>query len=127
MHGQGFSDLIADAHHGIERGHRLLEDERDAGTANPPHVALGQRDEVTPFEHDAASGDAARRLEQPEDRKRGHRLAAARLADEAKCFAGRDLKAHVVHHRDGRTRALEDHAEMLDVQERVSHYAVATP
>ena len=32
--------------------------ERDAGAANPAHVAFGQREEVTSFEHDTACGHA---------------------------------------------------------------------
>ena len=39
----GFGNLIADAHHRIQSGHRLLEDHRDALAAYMLHLASGQR------------------------------------------------------------------------------------
>ena len=41
-------------------------------------------------------------LEEPQDRERGHRLAAARFADEPERLAGGDLEAHILDRRDGR-------------------------
>ena len=75
------------------------------GAAHRAHLALGQRQQVAALEQDAAAGDAARRLQQPQDRQRGHRLAAARLADQAERLARRDLKADVVDGRDAATGA----------------------
>ena len=40
----------------IERGHRLLEDDRDAATANCPHLVLLQREEISTVEIDFARG-----------------------------------------------------------------------
>ena len=38
---RSFADLLADAHHRIERGHRLLEDHRDrAAPQIPPRVLV---------------------------------------------------------------------------------------
>ena len=34
-------NLVSDAHHRIERGHRLLEDHADAGAANMAHLRFG--------------------------------------------------------------------------------------
>jgi hypothetical protein len=43
----GFGDLIPDAHHWIERGHRLLKDHGEARTADVVHVRrLGTLEEV---------------------------------------------------------------------------------
>ena len=50
VHGQRFGNVRADAHHRIERGHRLLEHEPDAGAAHAPHLAFGQRQQVAALE-----------------------------------------------------------------------------
>ena len=44
----------------------------------------------SPFEQDAAADDAARRVDQAEDRVAGHRLAGAGLADQAQHLAAAD-------------------------------------
>jgi hypothetical protein len=118
---QRFGDLVADAHDRIERGHRLLEDERDPRAPHLAHLAFRERKEVLAFEENRAAGDAAGRLEQPQDGKRGHRLPAARLAHEAERFARRHLKADVVHRCDRRTGAGEGHRQVLNVKERRVH------
>ena len=41
---------VADPHHRVERGHRLLEDEADPGAAHLPHFFLGQRQQVAALE-----------------------------------------------------------------------------
>ena len=38
MRQHSFGDLIAHAHHGIQRSHRLLEDHADRGTADAAHL-----------------------------------------------------------------------------------------
>src|SRR6188768_2401615 len=83
VHAERFSDLIADTHHRVERGHRLLEDERDSRAADTAHLALRQREQIASVEEYASGGDAAWGLQEPENGKRRHRLAAARFADQA--------------------------------------------
>ena len=52
--------------------------------AHLPHLALGQRQQIAAAEEHAAADDAAGRIaHQAQDRQRGHRLAAARFADDA--------------------------------------------
>ncbi len=51
------ADLIADAAQRIERGHRLLEDHRDAGAAHPPHFRGGGRRQIAAFKHHPAAID----------------------------------------------------------------------
>ena len=46
--------LRAEREHRIERRHRVLEDHRDAGAAQPPHVVGRQRQQVLAVERDAA-------------------------------------------------------------------------
>ena len=42
----GFGDLVADAHHGIQSGHWFLEDHGDAGAAQLTHRVVGQGGEI---------------------------------------------------------------------------------
>ena len=102
MDEKGLGNLIADREDRVQRRHRLLEDERDLGAAHRAHLGLGERQQIASPETDAASGDSARRLDQPQNRHRRDRLAAARLADEPERLARPHLEAHVV---DGRNRA----------------------
>ena len=50
VHGQRFLDLAADGEDRVEGGHRLLEDEADAGAADPAHAALIEREQVLAVE-----------------------------------------------------------------------------
>ena len=75
--------------------------------------------QVAALELDAAAGDASGRHDEPDDRQRGHRLAAAGFADEPERFAAADRERHVV---DGRglaaVREREHRAEALDARAR---------
>src|SRR5215207_6560690 len=118
MDGEGFGDLIADPHNWVQRRHRLLEDQRDARAPDLAHFALGEGQQIAPLEQDLAAGDAPGRLQQPQDRERGDRLAAPRFTDHAQRFTWRDLEADVVHRRDATTAAGEGNAEMLYVEKK---------
>jgi hypothetical protein len=52
-------NLIADAHHRIERGHRLLKNQRDARATHFAHFAFGQGEKIAALEHHAAARDSA--------------------------------------------------------------------
>jgi hypothetical protein len=97
---QGFRDLVADGEDGVERRHRLLEDHRDSVAAQLSQGARVETDEVLALEQDAPAGDAARRLrDEAQEGKGRHRLAAARLADEAQALAWPQGEGHLLHHR----------------------------
>ncbi len=64
---QRFRDLIADREHGVERRHRLLEDQRDPGAADRSHLGFLQRAQIASLEQDAAGGDPARWLDEAHD------------------------------------------------------------
>ena len=89
---QHFLDLEADGEHRVERRHRLLEDHRDVGAAQVLQLAARQRREVAPAVDDLAVriDDRVLGRQQAEDRKRGDRLAGARLAHQrdGRCCAG---------------------------------------
>src|SRR5437764_853948 len=84
VNSRDFGDLISDSEHGIERGHRLLKDHRDAIAANVSHLFVAQGDEIFSLELDAAAGfDSAGWLDQSEDRKGGDGFSAARFSDDS--------------------------------------------
>ena len=118
-------DLLADGVHRVERRHRLLEDHRDLVAADALHLAVAERHEVAPLEHDPAPlPDLARRLDQPHDRERADRLAAAGLTDEAEGLAGVELEVDPVDGPDRPLAGTEPRPQVLDPQE-LSHARLA--
>ena len=72
-------------------------------------------DEILSVEQDlAARLDAARRADQAQDRQRGHRLAAARLADEPDRLARADLEADAVDRAGDAVLGVEVRAEIAN-------------
>jgi hypothetical protein len=119
---QRFRQLIADGEHGVQRGHRLLEDQRDRRAAHLAHLALVEGQQIAPLEEDVPARDAARRLDEPHDRQRRYRLAAARFADKAQRLARADLEADVVDRCDWSGRRVEDRPEpVYGEQDLVGH------
>ena len=82
--------------HRVERGHRLLEDHADAAAAHLAHLVGGSAQVVAVEQDRPPSTTPARLRQQPHDRERGHRLAAARFADEAERLARCKLEADTV-------------------------------
>ncbi len=89
----GLGDLVTDAQHRIERGHRLLKHHRDLGAAQMAHrfrrlacqVANGTR---AVAKTDAAGVDpAAGMVDQPGDRQRGDGFARAGLPHDRDGFS----------------------------------------
>ena len=98
MSEDGFGDLVADAHDGVEGGHGLLEDHgnaRAAKLAQPIGWQLGEMrgDTVvvlkTVLKSDFAPDDGSGR-EQAHDGERGDGFSGAGFADQAEHFAGGD-------------------------------------
>ena len=76
------ADLPADLKHGVERGHRVLEDHRDLPSPNLPHLVFAELGEVLALEHHFAAHDLAGPL-QTHDAESSHGLAATGLPDDA--------------------------------------------
>ena len=125
MHAQRLGDLRADGLQRVERRHRLLEHHADAPAAHartaPRSLA---RQQVAPVEHDAP-GDARARRQQAHDRERGHRLAAAALADQPRTLAARQREGHARQHRHQPARHRQRHRQAFDVEHRGSISAPA--
>src|SRR5436853_7564867 len=85
------SELTADREHRIQARHRVLEDHRDLVTAQLPHLAILQLDEIASLEGRAAGLHPARARQEAEQRQRGDALAAPGLADDDERLARRDV------------------------------------
>jgi hypothetical protein len=94
---QHFVDLLAAAHHRVERGHRLLEDHRHARRAQLALPLRRRARRVFAFEQHLAAGDRQRVRQEAHDPLRDHRLAGTRLADEADDLAAIDRERDLRH------------------------------
>ena len=98
----GLGDLVPDRHRRVERRHRVLEDHADLVAPDVPHLVVGERGDLPAVQQDLAAGDVAAGRQQLHDRQRGHRLAAAGLADDAEAFAGFQAQADALQRVHGR-------------------------
>ena len=102
----------------VERGHRLLEDHRDAVAAHVQKVARRRADQLAALEADAAVGMVGHRVGQElQDRQRRHRLARARFAHHRQGLAALDLEADVAHGAHGIVAGAEIDREVLDLEQ----------
>jgi hypothetical protein len=90
-------DLLAHGVRRVQRRQRVLEDHGDLVAADLAHGLGPQVGDLPPGQPDRPAGDAAAVGQQPHDRQRGHRLAAAGLADHAERLALVDVQRHAVH------------------------------
>ena len=115
-----FGDLVADPHHRIERGHRLLKDHRDPVAADLAHLGIAEFQQVGAFEGDRAADDAAGRVgHQPHDRQRADALAAAGFADDRQRLAAIDMKGDVVDRPEQSGVGEKHRLQVLDVENRI--------
>src|SRR5260221_1695808 len=116
---QRLGDLEADGEHRVERGHRLLEDHRDAVAADLAHLLLVEPDEIAPGEADMPGGDPpARRRHQPHDGEGGDALAAAGFADDRQRLVALHGEADVAHRRVPEAAGAKRRHEILDGEDR---------
>ena len=79
---------------------------------------LGQFGEITAFEQNLAGEPHAMLREQPEDRQRSERLAAAAFADDADDLAGLDRERDFLQHLVPFVAVMKCDAEIANVEER---------
>src|SRR5262249_47236640 len=101
-----FDDLAADRVDGAERGHGLLEDERDLRPADRAHLRTIRRElrqvhgamvwavGTLTMKPDLAVDDPARPVDDPQDRAGGDALAAAALSHDAERGPVLEVEAH---------------------------------
>ena len=81
-------NLLADGVDGVERCHRLLEDDANFLAPDPPHLLLAQRNEIAALPEDLAGDDPpGRHRDQLEHGECRDGLATAGFADDAEGFA----------------------------------------
>src|SRR5580704_19578005 len=86
-------DLVADTHHGIERGHGFLEDHGNARAAELAHGVIGQSWEtagVAVLREKNFPGHPRLRRKKAHDGEGSNRFARAGFADQTEDFAGSD-------------------------------------
>ncbi len=101
--------LPRDAHEGVERGHRVLEDHRDALAANLPHL-LGRDSSEMSCPSKSTSPETmlpGRARDEADDREVRHGLARPRLADDAERLAAPQVEADAVDGLHGAVLRLE--------------------
>jgi hypothetical protein len=119
---QHLGDLAAHRVDRIERGHRLLEDDRDLAGADLVHFIRRQRDQVPALPHDLAGLEAAgRHVDQLQHRARSHCLAAARLAHHAQRLAAVDVEIDAVDGTHHAVIGLEPGFQPADIQQSIGH------
>src|SRR6267143_2425474 len=96
MHPQRLADLAADRQHRIEARHRLLEDHRNVVAANSAHLAFGELQQILTLEANGTR-DLARGLgNEPHQRHRGDRFAAAGFSDDRQRLTFVDMEGDAV-------------------------------
>ena len=122
MDAHDFGDLLADGEHGIERGHRLLEDHRDLLAADLPELAVGEVEQVLAVEQNLAAGlDAPRRADEPQNGEGGDRLPAAALADDAERLAGHHVERDAIDGARDTGARVEVRAQLANGKDGVGH------
>src|SRR6266508_2058514 len=119
---QHLRDLAADPNHRIQRFARALEDHRDLLAANSVlERALRELAEVAAVPTNLAADDAARLLQQPDDRVGRHRFSRSRLTDQSDHFAFVDVEVNPVDHPQLAAADEEGGAQTAYLEE--CHYA----
>ena len=122
MLADGLGDLLAHCVDRVQRGHRLLEDDRDLLAADLPHLLGAERHEVAALPHDAAFDDAAgRHLDQLQHGHRGDGLAAAGFADDAQRLAPVDGEVHAVDRAHHAVVGPEVRFQSADLEQWLTH------
>ncbi len=97
MRPQQILDLRRAAQHRVERAHRALRHQRDAGEAGGVQRRIRRMQQVHAIEPGLATEDAARGPQQPHQRERGGGLARAALAHQSDPLAGMQREGDVPH------------------------------
>ena len=114
---QRLHDLQADAQHGVERGHRLLEDHGDLPAAQLPHLLLGEGEQLPAIEADVALDACGARRQQSHRRQCGHGFARAGLSDDGHHLARIDGIAQPLDGAHRAVRGHELHVQVVDLDD----------
>ncbi|MCY1418606.1 hypothetical protein D9M71_341690 [compost metagenome] len=124
---EDFVDLLFDVVQRVERGHRLLEDHRDAVATDMAHLLFAQGQHVAASIGDGARGMPRLRIrQQAQDRMGGDRLARAAFADQGQGFAATDIEADAFDHPLGLLTAGEFDGKVADFDQIVLVHLISS-
>ena len=96
MDAERFGELGPDRVHRVEGGQRVLEHDREFGAGHLAPLRRGSGDEVDGVEDDRSVRDRGDRVEQPDERLCGHRLATSGFAEQGQGFAAAGPERDVI-------------------------------
>src|SRR3569623_1334708 len=117
MRRQRLAHLLLDRVQRVEGAHRLRDDHRDLVAADAAHLLRRGAGEGLLVEQDAAA-DHGSAGQEPQDRRRRHRLARSGLADERQRLALLDVERHAAHGVHHTILEPEVDREVLDLEQR---------
>ncbi len=91
-------DLRTDTLHRIERGHRVLRNQRDAAAEQAAPLRLRHGNEIASLELNGPGSDNRVRWQQAEDGTSQHRFAGAGFPDQSADFAALQVQANATQH-----------------------------
>ncbi|GCC45725.1 hypothetical protein chiPu_0029881, partial [Chiloscyllium punctatum] len=116
MQRQDLADLGLDGLQRIERGHRLLEDDRDVVAADLAHLLVGRGQEIAAAETDRTGRMRGRRIRQQlQYRQRADGFSRTGFADQCDALAALDRERDAVD----RNRTAEGDREVADIEQRL--------
>ena len=119
VNAQHLLDLVANRQHGVERGHRLLEDHRHA-VASQGAQALGRSGEqILTFQPDRSRHGLQHFRQQSHHRECRNRLSRAGLADHADDLPPADAERDVLDRMRPVAAARQRDGEARDLQHRI--------
>ena len=107
-------DLRADALDRIERGHRILRDQRDAAAQQAAPLGLRHRQQIASLELNRTARDHGVRRQQAEHGAPEHRFAGAGFANQSPHLAGPNLQAGATQHICGAAALADRDMQIVD-------------
>ena len=114
-------ELFADPVEGIEAGERVLEDHPDPLAADPAHLLGRQVVDPTARQADLPARDAARRVDEADDRGARHGLAGAGLAHDSEHLAAADIEGDPVDRLEGAAAGDEFDPQIANGKDGLGH------
>ena len=120
--GEHLFDLKSDGQYGVERRHGLLEDHGNRLAPHPAHFLFAGFEKIPSFEDDLAIPVFSRRdIQQFQNRKGGHGLAAAALPHQSQCFTLPQLEGNPVNRPGNALPDMETDVQITDPQQDLVH------
>jgi hypothetical protein len=109
MRQHGFGNLFTDAHHGIQRCHRLLENHRDRRAAQLANRLVRVFYQAVPCSVSVAknnlTGDPRLGWQKAHERQRRHGLSRSRLPHQPENFSGGNREGNITNRERTSVRA----------------------